>query len=157
MARTTTKDVDPARSAQMARVRGKDTKPELMVRRTLHAAGLRFRLQARDLPGRPDIVFRSRRIAIFVHGCFWHRHDDPGCKLARMPKSRQEFWGPKLAANAERDSRNIEALLKAGWAVEIVWECDLGPERLSRLIDRVRAKAPRSPSRAAKSELKDAD
>src|SRR5689334_15582438 len=89
---STTKPVDPARSAQMARVRGKDTKPEMRVRRALHAAGLRFRLHARDLPGRPDIVFRSRRIAVFVHGCFWHRHADPSCKLARLPKTRVGFW-----------------------------------------------------------------
>ena len=86
----TTEIVDSARSAQMARVRGRDTKPELHVRRALHAAGLRFRLHAKELPGRPDIVFRSRKVAVFVHGCFWHRHDDPDCKLARLPKSRVE-------------------------------------------------------------------
>lgn len=123
----------------MARVRGKDTKPELKVRRFLHAAGLRFRLQARELPGRPDIVFRSRRLAVFVHGCFWHRHDDPECKLARMPKSRQEFWGPKLTANAERDRRNTEALRELGWTVEIVWECGLGAAALGALADRIRS------------------
>ena len=130
--------VDPARSAQMALVRGRDTKPELRVRRALHSAGLRFRLQATDLPGRPDIVFRSRRVAIFVHGCFWHRHDDPACKLARMPKSRMEFWGPKLAANAQRDRRNIELLQGSGWTVEILWECELGDEVLRGLVERVR-------------------
>lgn len=139
MARTTTSAVDPARSAQMARVRGKDTKPELMVRRFLHDAGLRFRLQARELPGRPDIVFRSRRVAVFVHGCFWHRHDHPDCKLSRMPKSRQEFWGPKLTANAERDRRNIEALRELGWTVEVLWECALSPDALSALANRIQA------------------
>lgn len=138
MARTTT-EVDPLRSAQMARVRGRDTKPELLVRRALHAAGLRFRLQARELPGRPDIVFRRKRIAIFVHGCFWHQHDDPDCRLARMPKSRQEFWGPKLAANAERDRRDLARLRESGWIVETIWECQLkGKEPLAPLISRVR-------------------
>jgi DNA mismatch endonuclease (patch repair protein) len=122
----------------MARVRNKDTKPELKVRKALHAAGLRFRLQARDLPGRPDIVFRSRRIAIFVHGCFWHRHPDPSCKLARMPKSRSEFWEPKLTANAARDERNARALKALGWRVELLWECDLGAEALAGLVKRVR-------------------
>jgi DNA mismatch endonuclease (patch repair protein) len=126
----------------MARVRGKDTKPELKVRRALHAAGLRFRLHARELPGRPDIVFRSRRVAVFVHGCFWHRHDDPACKLARMPKSRLEFWGPKLSANAERDRSNVETLTARGWTVEVVWECDLGEPSLSALADRIRSVSP---------------
>lgn len=135
----------------MARVRGKDTKPELMVRRFLHNAGLRFRLQARELPGRPDIVFRSRKIAVFVNGCFWHRHDDPDCKLSRLPKSRQEFWGPKLTSNAERDRRNIEALRELGWAVEVVWECNLGPEALGALANRIQA-TPRR--RTMKRELK---
>lgn len=134
----TTNSVDPHRSAQMARVRAKDTKPELKVRRALHAAGLRFRLQARDLPGRPDIVFRSRRIAIFVHGCFWHRHPDPSCKLARMPKSRLEFWEPKFATNAERDERNVRAVEALGWRVEILWECSIGADALASLVERVR-------------------
>ena len=142
MAKTTADGVDPARSAQMARVRGKDTTPELRVRKALHAAGLRFRLHAKDLPGRPDIVFRSRRIAIFVHGCFWHRHADPKCKLARMPKSRLDFWAPKLAANAERDRRNTQSLQTMGWRVELVWECDLGAEALQALINRIRAPLP---------------
>ncbi|MEP9350215.1 very short patch repair endonuclease [Xanthobacter sp. KR7-225] len=143
MARTTTDHVDPARSAQMARVRGKDTKPELKVRRALHAAGLRFRLQARDLPGRPDIVFRSRRIAIFVHGCFWHRHRDPACKLTRAPKSRLNFWGPKFDANVARDERNQAALREQGWTVIVIWECDLAkPHIVEGLIDTVRQHVP---------------
>jgi len=111
------------RSEQMARVRGKDTGTERRVRAALHAAGLRYRLHAQDLPGKPDIVFRSRRVAIFVHGCFWHRHDDSACKLARLPKSRLEFWLPKLDGNRERDARNLTALEAAGWRVLIVWEC----------------------------------
>jgi DNA mismatch endonuclease (patch repair protein) len=123
----------------MARVRGRDTKPEMQVRRALHAAGFRYRLHAKDLPGRPDIVFRSRKIAIFVHGCFWHRHDDPDCKLARMPKSRLEFWGPKLASNAARDERDIAALRDLGWTVLVVWECGLTKEStIEAVIDVVR-------------------
>lgn len=126
---------DPARSAQMARVKGRDTKPELVVRRALHAAGLRYRLQERRLPGRPDIVFPSCLVAVQVRGCFWHRHDDPGCALARLPKSKLDFWGPKLTANAERDARNDAALRELGWQVEVVWECELSrvAERRARL------------------------
>lgn len=117
-----TNTIDPARSAQMALVRGRDTKPEMRVRKALHAAGLRYRLHVRSLPGVPDLVFPSRRVALFVHGCFWHRH--PGCKAARLPKSRLEFWGPKLAKNVERDKRNRAALKAAGWKVMEIWECE---------------------------------
>jgi len=113
------------RSERMRRVRGRDTKPELIVRRLLYAMGFRYRLQARDLPGRPDIVFRGRRKAIFVHGCFWHRHDEPDCRLARMPKSRLDFWRPKLEGNRQRDLANIERLEALGWRVLLVWECQL--------------------------------
>jgi DNA mismatch endonuclease (patch repair protein) len=124
----------------MARVRGKDTKPELKVRKALHAAGLRFRLQANDLPGRPDIVFRSRRIAIFVHGCFWHRHSKPDCKLTRTPQSRLEFWELKFAANIARDERNISALRGLGWTVLVVWECELSDiSVINAVIDAVRS------------------
>ena len=119
-------EIDPARSAQMALVRSRNTKPELRVRRLLHAQGLRYRLHAKDLPGRPDIVFRSARLVVFVHGCFWHRHDDPECKLARMPKSRVDFWKAKLTANADRDRRICRELGDLGWRVAIVWECQLG-------------------------------
>lgn len=112
----------------MSRVRAKDTKPEIEVRGFLHAAGLRYRLHAPDLPGKPDLVFSSRRIALFVHGCFWHRHEDPDCRLARMPKSRHDFWEPKLRANAERDARNTAALAAAGWKVMVVWECGIARE-----------------------------
>jgi DNA mismatch endonuclease (patch repair protein) len=109
----------------MARVRSRDTKPELMVRRMLHAMGYRYRLHAKDLPGKPDIVFRGRRKAILVQGCFWHRHADQDCPLARMPKSRLEFWGPKLEANRQRDIANVERLEALGWEVLLVWECEL--------------------------------
>ncbi|MCQ0990556.1 very short patch repair endonuclease [Jiella sp. LLJ827] len=109
----------------MSRVRGKNTKPELYVRRLLHGMGYRYRLHRRDLPGNPDIVFGKRRKAIFVHGCFWHRHPDPGCRLTRTPKSRLEFWEPKFAANVARDARHQAALEAMGWKVLVVWECEL--------------------------------
>jgi DNA mismatch endonuclease (patch repair protein) len=112
----------------MSLVRGKDTKPELRVRRFLHAAGLRYRLHDARLPGRPDLVFRSRRVVVFVHGCFWHRHPDPACKLARLPKSRLDFWRPKLEGNADRDRRKIAALEADGWRVIVVWECQTRDE-----------------------------
>ncbi len=113
------------RAKRMALIRGRDTKPEIIVRRMLHAMGYRYRLHAKDLPGRPDIVFRSRRKAILVHGCFWHRHPDPACKLARMPKSRVQFWERKLEGNRERDAANEARLKEMGWKVLTVWECEL--------------------------------
>ena len=133
----TTIEVSPERSAQMARVRGRDTKPEMRVRRALHAAGLRYRLHAKGLPGRPDLVLPSRRVAVFVHGCFWHRHPDPDCKLARLPKSRLDFWLPKLEGNRARDGRNKAALEALGWKVIEVWECETKPEALSALARRI--------------------
>lgn len=133
----------------MARIKGKNTRPEMIVRRALHAAGLRFRLQARELPGRPDIVFRSRRVAIFVHGCFWHRHDDPACRLTRTPKTRVAFWERKFADNVARDRRDHEALLNAGWDVAVVWECQLKEESaLSALAARVKARPLIRPTRS---------
>jgi DNA mismatch endonuclease (patch repair protein) len=110
------------RSALMGRIRGRDTGPEIMVRQILHAMGYRFRLQARDLSGRPDIALRSRRTVIFVHGCFWHRHD---CGLAYLPKTRREFWQHKFHRNVERDRQNKAELEAVGWRVIIVWECQL--------------------------------
>ncbi len=104
----------------MAAISGRDTKPELIVRRALHAVGFRFRLHRRDLPGRPDIVFPKYRTVIFVHGCFWHRHD---CRYFRWPKTRVEFWRKKIAANVQRDRRNQHCLRDLGWRVEVVWEC----------------------------------
>lgn len=114
------------RSERMGRIRGRDTGPELIVRRLLHRMGFRYRLHARELPGRPDIVFRRRRLAIFVHGCFWHRHPDPGCKLARLPKSRLDFWLPKLEGNLARDLENQGRLETLGWKVLVIWECQTG-------------------------------
>jgi DNA mismatch endonuclease, patch repair protein len=129
--------VDPARSAQMALVRSRDTKPEMRVRRALHAAGLRYRLHAGDLPGKPDLVFRGRRIALFVHGCFWHQHPDPNCKLSRMPKSKLDFWRPKLEGNRMRDKKTRSVLEALGWTVVEIWECETKPELLRRLIARL--------------------
>lgn len=111
------------RSERMARIRSKDTRPELEVRRLLHSMGYRYRLHGRDLPGAPDLVFRTRRKVIFVHGCFWHAHDS--CSVANRPKSRPEFWDAKFARNRERDAKHVEALRATGWDVHTVWECEL--------------------------------
>jgi DNA mismatch endonuclease (patch repair protein) len=122
----------------MALIKGRDTKPEMRVRRAVHAAGLRYRLHSKDLPGKPDLVLRSRRVAIFVHGCFWHRHPDPHCKLARMPKSKLDFWRPKLEGNRRRDVRMREELEARGWSVVEVWECQTGAQELAALAARLR-------------------
>lgn len=117
------------RSEQMSRVRSKDTKPELLVRRGLHARGYRFRLHSRDLPGTPDIVLRRFGAVLEVRGCFWHGHENCG----RQPKSRQDFWGPKITRNRERDEENVQALSDLGWRVLVVWECaTVGPGRWDR-------------------------
>ncbi len=105
----------------MGRVGGKNTKPEILVRKALHSAGFRFRLHRRDLPGRPDIVLPRLKTAVFVHGCFWHRHE--GCKLSTNPKTRVEFWQGKFDANVARDRGNEEALSGLGWKVVTIWEC----------------------------------
>lgn len=111
------------RSRIMATVRGRDTRPELLVRSTLHRMGYRFRVHRRDLPGSPDIVLPRFRTCIFVHGCFWHRH--PGCRHASFPNTRAEFWEAKFAANVARDARREEELQRLGWKPLIVWECRL--------------------------------
>lgn len=127
------------RSARMASVRHRDTGPELVVRRFLHAKGLRFRLQRRIGETRPDLVFPRSRIALFVHGCMWHRHPDPNCKLARLPKSRLDFWLPKLEGNRARDIRQQASLEKAGWTVLIIWECEVNdPVKLANLAQAIR-------------------
>jgi DNA mismatch endonuclease (patch repair protein) len=121
------------RSNIMARVRGKDTKPEMTVRRLIFSMGYRYRLHGSGLPGKPDLVFLRRKKVIFVHGCFWHRHY--GCKNARLPKSRQEFWIPKLESNRLRDTRNEESLRAKGWDVLTIWECELrDPSNLTERI-----------------------
>ena len=135
------------RSERMARVRGKDTGPEMRVRRLIHGMGYRYRLHRGGLPGRPDLVFASRRAVVFVHGCFWHQHPDPESRLARMPKSRQEFWLKKLRANRERDERVKAALERDGWRVLTIWECELSDRETERLRKRLqRFLGPASPA-----------
>lgn len=114
------------RSRTMSRIRAKGTKPEMAVRKMVHAMGYRYRLHRRDLPGTPDLVFAGRRKVVFVHGCFWHQHDDPECRNATLPSSRTEFWHPKLRRNVERDRDNQARLKEMGWSFLIIWECELG-------------------------------
>lgn len=126
------------RSERMARVRGKNTQPELLTRSLVYSLGYRYRLHARDLPGHPDLVFRKARKVIFIHGCFWHRHGK--CRLARLPKSRLDFWVPKLEGNKRRDRRNIRLLVSKGWKVLTIWECQIGntsqlQEKIRRFLD----------------------
>lgn len=111
------------RSERMSRIRGTNTAPELALRSALHRLGLRFRLHAKDLPGKPDIVLPKHGSVIFVHGCFWHRH--PGCRVATIPKSNTEFWREKFSRNVQRDTRHVRSLRAAGWRVFTAWECDL--------------------------------
>lgn len=117
------------RSRNMAAVRGKDTKPELIIRKGLHAAGLRYRLHVKNLPGKPDLVFPKYRAAVFVHGCFWHGHS---CALFTLPETRAEFWEKKIAGNVSRDESAAIRLHELGWRVAVVWECALrGRDRLT--------------------------
>jgi DNA mismatch endonuclease, patch repair protein len=128
--------VDTAtRSRIMASVTGKDTSPELSVRRASHALGYRFRLHRRDLPGKPDLVFPRYKSVIFVHGCFWHMH--PGCRKGTIPTSNRDFWTAKLHRNVERDGQNAEVLRDCGWRVLVIWECEArDPVRVRELIAR---------------------
>ena len=130
--------VDQAtRSRMMAGIGGKNTKPELLLRRVLHARGLRFRLHDRKLPGTPDIIFRRFQAVCFVHGCFWHRHT--GCPYATNPATRPDFWQGKFRGNVERDRRTKRRLREAGWRVATVWECALrkeGPDITARALER---------------------
>jgi DNA mismatch endonuclease Vsr len=125
LARPAFDDVPPARRRNLAAVAGKDTTPELRVRRLLFRMGYRFRLHRRDLPGTPDIVFAARHKIVEVRGCFWHRHPDPVCRNAVLPKVRAEWWAAKLARNVERDARNLAALQAASWSVLVLWECEV--------------------------------
>jgi DNA mismatch endonuclease (patch repair protein) len=120
-----------ARSANMSRVRSKDTQPELRVRRLLHRAGYRFRLHRRDLPGSPDIVLPRYRTAIFVHGCFWHGHE--GCRRSKLPATRTDFWRAKIDRNRTRDEANARALGSLGYQVVTLWECELRSDQ--QIID----------------------
>ncbi|PPT64312.1 MULTISPECIES: very short patch repair endonuclease [Xanthomonas] len=123
-------DTDAKRSAIMRSVKQKDTGAEMVVRRIAHAMGARYRLHQRNLPGRPDLVFPSRRLCVFVHGCFWHRHS--GCRLASTPGSNVQFWLDKFARNVERDGRKEAELRAAGWKVETIWECETRVPELLR-------------------------
>lgn len=113
------------RSEIMSNIRSKGMKPEMVVRQGLHAMGYRYRLHRKDLPGKPDLVFSRRQAAIFVHGCFWHRHADPACKIARLPQSNREYWLPKLERNVTRDAACQAELRKLGWKVLVIWECEI--------------------------------
>ncbi len=125
------------RSRMMAGIRGKDTKPEMILRKALHARGLRYRLHARHVPGRPDVVFPKYGAVIFVHGCFWHRHK--GCRYATTPATRPDFWKRKFAANVKRDQEVRSVLASTGWRVGTVWECalrkpELVPEAVRSIV-----------------------
>lgn len=130
----------------MARVRGKDTAPELRVRRIAHGMGLRFRLHRKDLPGKPDLVFAKHRLVVFVHGCFWHRH--PGCSRASTPTTRPDFWLAKFEANTARDCRQQTDLEDLGWKVLVLWECALKNDAYvaAALAEAVGARGPESPA-----------
>jgi DNA mismatch endonuclease, patch repair protein len=123
------------RSENMSRIGSKNTKPEMIVRQLIYGMGFRYRLHARDLPGKPDLVFRNRRKIIFVHGCFWHLH--PGCPEGRIPGSRQDYWAPKLNRNRTRDESHMEALRTEGWQVLVIWECET--KSIKQLEERVAA------------------
>ena len=121
------------RSKRMSLIRGTGTVPEMKLRCLVHRMGFRYRLHVKELPGKPDLVFPSKRAIIFMHGCFWHRHSD--CKLARLPKSKREFWEPKLEANKKRDLLNQQRLKFLGWRVLVVWECEMADaDQLSVII-----------------------
>jgi DNA mismatch endonuclease, patch repair protein len=125
------------RSENMRLIKSKGMKPELAVRQLAHHLGYRYRLHRKDLPGKPDLVFGSARKAIFVHGCFWHGHDDSACRDGRAPRSNQGYWLPKLARNRERDAASMMALCASGWDVLVIWECETGDREAlrARLID----------------------
>ena len=126
------------RSIRMRSIRAKDTKPEVALRRALHGKGLRFRLHGAKLPGKPDIVLPKHKAVIFVHGCFWHRHE--GCKVASTPKSNTDFWIDKFDKNVARDAKNITLLVEQGWRVLVIWECELStPAKIEASADAVTA------------------
>jgi DNA mismatch endonuclease (patch repair protein) len=125
------------RSENMRRIQSKGMKPEMAVRSLIHSLGFRYRLHRSDLPGKPDLVFGPRRKVIFVHGCFWHGHEDPNCiDGLRKPKSNLEYWLPKLARNKERDTAAEAALIGQGWTVLTIWECDI--RNISKLCEKIR-------------------
>lgn len=121
------------RSRIMSKIRSKDTTPEKTVRSYLHRKGFRFLLHRKDLPGNPDLVFPKYMTVVFIHGCFWHQHPDKNCPHTGIPLSNKKYWEPKLKRTTERDKKNLEAIKKAGWRVDVVWECEISEERLQRL------------------------
>lgn len=123
------------RSRMMSGIRGKDTAPEVQLRRALHALGFRFRIHARELPGRPDIVLPRWNAVILVHGCFWHRHE--GCRFTTTPATRPDFWATKFRSNVERDTRHLRELRALGWRTAVVWECALRPKGAPEAIGRI--------------------
>lgn len=129
------------RSSMMSGIKGKDTSPEKQVRKSIFSRGFRYRLHAKDLPGKPDLVFPKYNTVVFVNGCFWHGHSD--CHLFRYPKSKQEFWKNKIGGNIARDRKNIDLLLNEGWRIVIIWECTLkgkyriGTDNVSDLLERI--------------------
>lgn len=129
--------VDKAtRSRMMSGIRGKNTRPEMIVRKALHAAGFRYRLHGKNLPGRPDLVLPKYQTVIFVHGCFWHGHE---CSEFKWPKTRPDFWRNKIESNLARDGKAIASLRKMGWKVHVIWECDLRkfPEKTTGKVARL--------------------
>ncbi|WP_081421704.1 very short patch repair endonuclease [Tardiphaga robiniae] len=121
------------RSRMMSAIKGRDTKPELVLRRALHALGFRFRLHRRIAASRPDLIFPKYRAAVFVHGCFWHRHT--GCKYCTTPSSNLPFWSDKFSQNVQRDARNVSDLRMAGWRVGVIWECQLTAQTGDKTLD----------------------
>lgn len=121
------------RSYNMSRIRGKDTKPEMIVRKFLHSKGFRYQLHDKKLPGKPDLVLRKYKTLIFVHGCFWHGHE--GCRYFVVPKTRTEFWVNKIKTNQRNDCRNYQLLEEMGWSVVTIWECDLKKDKVDSTLD----------------------
>ena len=121
--------VSEQRSRNMSAIKSKNTKPEIAVRKLLHSMGYRFRLHSKNLPGSPDIVLPKYKTVIFVHGCFWHRHEN--CKYASTPKTRQEFWNKKFNENILRDKKNLEILSSLGWKIIIIWECEIRNKKIN--------------------------
>lgn len=141
------------RSENMRRIASKDMKPELVVRRLVHGMGYRYRLHASDLPGKPDLVFPSRRKLLFVHGCFWHQHGSLRCRIARCPKSNRRYWLPKLKRNTLRDAQHTGKLRRSGWKLLVIWECqtknaDVLANRIRRFL------GPKGPRTSASSHSK---
>jgi DNA mismatch endonuclease (patch repair protein) len=124
----------------MKRIKSEDTAPEMKVRSFLHNHGLRFRLHSKKLPGKPDIVLKKYNTVVFVHGCFWHQHENRDCKRSGLPKSNQNYWLPKLQKTIERDKKHKKYLKKLGWNVQVIWECQIKEKRLEHLFETIKCK-----------------